>query len=343
MRTTGVGLGSEDTQNRRAACSCRSPQPEGPSSKIPASIYGEPRGPPGPPTGGTTCLCPPGRLLRGCAALLRRPCAALLRRPPRPLVSIMLISVKMLGEVTPEEVKQCAALFSQHYGVWGALGPRPGQRVALSPARLAAACLFDDQCGVVQCRDASGGALLGHALFRRFTADAVVRGAALRGPAVWVTQLVVAEGARGQRLASSMLLQLCTRDVVAVGLLSCHPHAVRALARACAQTCVRAWIAGAAAALAAQAGVPYVRTADMRLDGSRCIAQTGFYVCHEQVNAILGSLPEPFELGALEDGQEFTAIAFPGLRQMSERSASMAALQTCCGWWWPAAGGSARG
>ncbi len=231
--------------------------------------------------------------------------------------SDLLISVKLRGGLTSAEVAQCAALFSQHYGVWGALGPRPGQRVALSPARLAATFLFDDQCGVVQCRDASGGALLGHALFRRFTADAAVGGAAVRGPAVWVTQLVVAEGARGQRLASSMLLRLCARDVVAVGLLSCHPHAVRALARACAQACVRPWIAGAAAALAGQAGVPYFRAADIRLDGGRCAAQTGFYVCHEQVRAILGSLPEPFELGALEDGQEFIAIAFPGLRKSS--------------------------
>ena len=246
------------------------------------------------------------------------------------------VTVKMRSEATSAEVAQCAALFSQHYGVWGALGARPGQRVSLSPARLAAAFFVDEQCGVVQCRDASG-ALLGHALFRRFTADAAVRGTTVRGPAIWVTQLVVAEGSRRQGLASSMLLQLCTRDVVAVGLLSCHPYAVRALARACAQTCVRALIAEAASALAGQAGVPYFQAADIRLDGSRCIAQTGFYVCHEQVNAILGSLPEPFELGALDDGQEFIAIAFPGLRQSSERSTAMGALQTCCGWWQPAA------
>ena len=197
--------------------------------------------------------------------------------------------------MTAEELTLCAALFSGHYGVWGARGPRPGQRVALSPARLAEACLFDDSCGVVLCREANGGALLAHALFRRFTADAAVRGKALHGPAVWVTQLVVAEGARGQRLASTMLLQLCTRDVVAMGLLSCHPHAVRALARACAQPCVRAWIAEAAAALAQSAGVPYFRAADIRTGSGRCVAQTGFFVDHEQVNAIL--CQQQFELG----------------------------------------------
>ncbi len=232
---------------------------------------------------------------------------------------------------------------SVFHALWcvGGAGATPrGQRVALSPARLAEACLFDDQCGVVQCRDASG-ALLGHALFRRFTAEAVVCGAALRGPAVWVTQLVVAEGARGQRLASSMLLLLCTHEVVAMGLLSSHPHAVRALERACARPCVRAWTAGAASALAGQAGVPYFRTADIRLDGSRCTAQTVFFVDHAQVNAILASLPKPFELGALEDGQEFLAIAFPRLPR-SERGAATSALQACCGWWWAAADGCIR-
>ncbi len=204
----------------------------------------------------------------------------------------------MRDEVTPEELQECAALFSANYGVWGARGARPGHRVALTPARLRAACLFDDQCGVVLCRAAtgSGGALLGHALFRRFTADAALRGAALRGPAVWVTQLVVAEQARGQRLASTMLLQLCTRDVVAMGLLSSHPHAVRALAHACARPCVRAWTAQAAGALARGAGVPYFRAADICTAGGRCVARTGFFVDHAHVDAILGA-QQPFELG----------------------------------------------
>lgn len=114
-------------------------------------------------------------------------------------------------------------------------------------------------------------------------------------PTTPTTMLVVAEGSRGQRLASTMLLQLCTRDVVAMGLLSCHPHAVRALAHACAQPCVRAWIAGAAVALAQSAGVPYFRAADILTDSGRCVAQTGFFVDHEQVNALL--CKQQFELG----------------------------------------------
>jgi len=194
------------------------------------------------------------------------------------------------------ELEECSALFSAHYGVWGARGPRPGKHVALTPARLREACLFDDQCGVVLCRaNGSGGMLLGHALFRRFTVDAIVHGAALRGPGVWITQLVVAEGARGQRLASTMLLQLCTRDVVAMGLLSSHPHAVRALAHACAKPCVRAWTIQVASVLARSAGVPYFRATEICTEGGRCVAQTGFFVDHTHVNAILDA--QPFELG----------------------------------------------
>ena len=203
----------------------------------------------------------------------------------------------MRVDVTPEELQECAALFSAHYGVWGARGARPGQRVAFTPSRLRAACLFDDQCSVVLCRaTGSGGALLGHALFRKFTADAALCGGALRGPAVWVTQLVVAEDARGQRLASTMLLQLCARNVVAIGLLSSHPHAVRALAHACARPCVRAWTVQAARAFARGAGVPYFREADICTAGGRCVARTGFFVDHAHVDAIL-SAQRPFELG----------------------------------------------
>jgi hypothetical protein len=136
-------------------------------------------------------------------------------------------TIKPRAALSDAEVAECAALFSAHYGVWAARGPRPGARVTMSPAMLHRSCLFDDDCGVVLLREGGGAeggggtgalALVGHAFFRRFafgrapaaaaaTTTANVAAAAT-GPAVWVTQLVVASGARGRRVASAMLLQL---------------------------------------------------------------------------------------------------------------------------------------
>jgi hypothetical protein len=230
-------------------------------------------------------------------------------------------TLKSRAALSDTEVAECATLFSAHYGVWSARGPRPGARVAMSPAMLRRSCLFDDNCGAVLLRASVGGGpgeLVGHAFFRRFEfggAPAAAAAAAAAGPAVWVTQLVVASGARGRRVASTMLLQLCARDVVAVGLLSSHPHAVRALEHAAARRCSREGVAAAAAALAVAAQVPYFRAGDVDVEGGRCVARTGFFVDHAEVNAILASYAaaaggRAFELGPLGEGEEFIAAVF---------------------------------
>ncbi len=206
---------------------------------------------------------------------------------------------------------ECAALFSAHYGTWSARGARPGAPIALSPARLRAAVLFDDACGVVLHRDGRSGALLGHAFFRRF--DVAVAPGAAEGAAVWVTQLVVAASERGKRIATAMLLRLFSRGLVAFGLLSSHPHAVRALEHAAALRCDRARIAAAAPALQAAAGVPYFRAEDVDVAGGRCVVRNGFFADHAGVDAILTAYSgagRPFVLGPLGEGEEFIAAVF---------------------------------
>ena len=202
---------------------------------------------------------------------------------------------------------------SQHTTACGRLRGRcPGAPITLSPARLRAACLFDDACGVVLHRDGSSGALLGHAFFRRF--EVALSPGSPAGAAVWVTQLVVASSERGKRVATAMLLRLCERAVVAVGLLSSHPHAVRALEHAAAQRCDRACIAAAAAALQAAARVPYFHAQDIDIAEGRCVVRNGFFVDHSGVDAILAAFARaghPFELGPLSAGEEFIACVFP--------------------------------
>ena len=224
---------------------------------------------------------------------------------PVAVTSTTLLAARAL--VSDADLADCAALFSAHYGVWSPRGPRPGAPICLSPARLRAACLYDDACGVVLHRDGRSGALLGHAFFRRFEVALAPPGGGAAGAAVWVTQLVVAAGERGKRIATTLLLSLLSRDLVAFGLLSSHPHAVRALEHAAATRCDPAHIAAAAATLQAAARVPYFRAEDIDTAHGRCV------VDHAGMNALLSAYARagrPFELGSLGEGEEFIAVVF---------------------------------
>lgn len=225
-------------------------------------------------------------------------------------------TVKARVSVTPAEIAACAALFSAHYGTWSPRGLRPGQRISMIASRLYDACLFDEDCGVVLHH--AGGVLVGHAFFRRFMITCNVGGAAVAGPVVWVTQLVVATAERGRHVASEMLLRLCSRDLVAFGLLSSHPHAVRALEHAAHLDCQPKLIAKAAPALQASARVPYFRAEDIIVDTGRCVVSNGFFVDHTAVDDILSAYlaqGHPFELGPLDQGEEFIAVVFPTIQR----------------------------
>jgi len=57
------------------------------------------------------------------------------------------------------------------------------------------------------------------------------------GYAVWVTQLVVQKYMRRLGLATELLSKAWTRDAIAWGLVTSHPHSVKALERATQRKC----------------------------------------------------------------------------------------------------------
>ena len=81
------------------------------------------------------------------------------------------------------QLKECAALFGKHYGVWGPKGHKPGERVKLGAQRLKDQCLFNSNCSVALAKTQSRQ-LVGHAFVCRFPWG--------DGFASWITQLVVA-------------------------------------------------------------------------------------------------------------------------------------------------------
>lgn len=148
--------------------------------------------------------------------------------------------------VTDEHLAEAARLFSNNYGVWGpkacdpagtrrrrqlrssrlsSLTGKPatiGKRIRLSPRKLRDELLVD---GAAYTRLFCDGKLAGHAFSCCWrTCD----GRRVR----WITQLVVAKEYRDQGLAKMMLLSLKEDGVDVYGIMSSHPFACAAAARA---------------------------------------------------------------------------------------------------------------
>lgn len=213
--------------------------------------------------------------------------------------------VKPASALTTVEVQTMAELFSGHYGAWGIGGPSPGGRVRLSAAKLRADYLAQS-CFATLATRKEDGALLGHAIFHMFPFDG--------GIGMWISQLVVHSHCRGQKIASRMIgtAVATPHNVRACGMATSHPHAVRAMEKAVGARCSPAVIAEVAPAFLAASGVSYVQGKEIRISpGStppRCTIDTAFFVGHDEVNALRADLVD-WQLGPLEDGEEFLAVA----------------------------------
>lgn len=147
------------------------------------------------------------------------------------------------AELTDDMLRQAAQLFNENYGTWGKdpsrAGPKPGKarsrglilvtnervgsRVRLSPGRLRAQYLpTDAACSYV--RVTAEDRLAGNAFACRWSC---------KGKTIcWVTQLVVHSDFRERGLAVGLLNQLRQDGDDVYGLMSSHPAACLAAAKA---------------------------------------------------------------------------------------------------------------
>lgn len=201
-------------------------------------------------------------------------------------------------------VEECAQLFSNHYGVWSARAGagRAGQRVRFSSERFRRELLFSRACALVTAR-AEDGLLVGHAAFCRFAFDG-------NKQAVWITQLVVHSECRNRGVARTLLAAAYRTGDAAVGLISSHPHAVRALERATNRKATRKTAKALATTLMTASAVPYLQGHSPCFDNGRCVVRNNFFVDHGYVNEELLRLQQgqQWRLGPLEEGEEFLAI-----------------------------------
>jgi hypothetical protein len=150
-------------------------------------------------------------------------------------------------QVTDAMLQNASTLFSENYGAWGSKGAgRPGiytsslgalkpivpqlksisitgSRVRMSAARLRAQYLppGSNNMYVMVTID---GVLAGNAFACRWEYAG--------GQVCWITQLVVHSAYRERRLATTLLLSLIDNEDDAFGVISSHPAACKALAKA---------------------------------------------------------------------------------------------------------------
>ncbi|KAI3655745.1 hypothetical protein MP638_003248 [Amoeboaphelidium occidentale] len=154
--------------------------------------------------------------------------------------------------------------------------------------------------------------LVGHAFYaRRYDEES-------GGYIMWITQLVVDAKYRGRRISSTLCNMACgSRLLFACGLVSSNPLAIRSFQRALGlPILIDESTVAYAKILVGKLQIPYMSTvsydvfqrAEDRL--AQCVAHTGFFVDHAEVNQIRKDLSK-WPLDELQDGDEYLAIITP--------------------------------
>ncbi|TKW54850.1 hypothetical protein CTA1_3965 [Colletotrichum tanaceti] len=214
-------------------------------------------------------------------------------------------------QVTDAMMKDATRLFSENYGVWGDKGfGKPGSRVKMSPERLRAQCLPEGS----------------KTAYVSITIDGVLAGNVFAcrwehaGRQVcWVTQLVVHSDYRERRLATTLLLTLIDDDDDAFGIMSSHPAACKALAKAVGDFRFSEppldFARDHAMRMLEASPISYIREAKVRgrlfhpddTSGMVSAVDSNFYVDHGEPLEALAWFQQDgnWPLGELPDGHEF--------------------------------------
>ncbi|KIW39876.1 uncharacterized protein PV06_08448 [Exophiala oligosperma] len=219
------------------------------------------------------------------------------------------------SEVTEPMLKQAAVLFNEHYGVWGSdptklqALPKPGSRVKMSPQRLRAQCL-PDGVDCLYVKATVDGEVAGNVFACRWKVQEKV--------VCWVTQLVVHTKFRGRSLAVSLVNFLRQPDDNIYGIMSSHPLACLAAAKAFRSginSLSSEFIRDHASNVMKLSPVDYIQTARLRgslfdeRDSTGAVSSvfTNFFVDHAEplraLDLVRKNLHWP--LGELLEGHEF--------------------------------------
>jgi 2-polyprenyl-3-methyl-5-hydroxy-6-metoxy-1,4-benzoquinol methylase/GNAT superfamily N-acetyltransferase len=209
-------------------------------------------------------------------------------------------------QVSADMLAKFADLYSQHYGVWGPEGVRPGERIRLTPERVKE--WLGDKTHIVWAT--ALGELVGYAITVQSAIENI-------GDIAWVTQLVVHEEHRDRDVGKRLLFTAWKfTDFFAWGLLSANPYAVRALEKATRRRCIPKRVRQNVNELK-KFGAEFIHyvCADSRivLEDEEARIDSGFFIDHSQLPRMLKSVQRDgnhWTLGELPPGWEWFAFTF---------------------------------
>ncbi|ORY17093.1 hypothetical protein BCR34DRAFT_622053 [Clohesyomyces aquaticus] len=219
------------------------------------------------------------------------------------------------SEVTDDMLAEASKLFNENYGIWGkdaaktGAFAKPKSRVRLNKDRLRTQCL-PDGAAFSYVKVSVEGRLVGNAFACRWV---------YRGQTVcWVTQLVVHRDFRERGIAATLLNHIRKQDDGIYGIMSSHPAACLAAAKAFGHGLHAApldFIRQHAGAVLEASPVGYIKKAKLRgslfdaeeTNGAVSSVYTQFFVDHTEPLEALAWVREGMEwpLGDLLGGHEF--------------------------------------
>lgn len=228
-------------------------------------------------------------------------------------IKYMQLPGKFLLSANDDFVNQCIDLYSNHYGIWGEKGPRPGEHVKLSRNRFSE--WLSSDCSSIYYATLDD-VLIGYAIAIRAKTKHI-------GTVTWVTQLVVHSQYRNQGIAKNLLFSIwgfSTDDVW--GILSSNPYAIRALEKATRRRATPVRIKRNIKKLMSigKEFVPYIdENTEVEIGENNSQINTNFFVSHAQTKKMLEDVTKanPWILGELKEGWEWFAFTFKDQEQFS--------------------------
>lgn len=207
---------------------------------------------------------------------------------------------------------EMSELYSNHYGLWGSAGPRPGQPIRLSQNKIRE-WLTPDSLVVWA---TALGKMIGYAI----AVHANIPG---YGRVAWITQLVVHKEHRQVDVGKRLLFTAWGfSDHFAWGLMSANPYAIRALEKATRRRCQPALIAQYAELLISLGDkqVHYLPSPrELNINSQESRVNTKFELDHSDLSSMISKATDeskPWVLGGLPSGWEWFAFTFHDQQQI---------------------------
>lgn len=215
------------------------------------------------------------------------------------------------GNNVPDDIlEKCSVLFSQHYGIWGAQGPKPGHHIAM-PRTLLQKYLNGEANWLAIAKNEEN--VVGYAICRRFETT--------YGKISWITQLVVHTDYRQRGVATTILNSIWGfSNHFAWGLATASPFAVRALEKATRRRVIPSTVLqniGKIKPLTDE--IFYLTNRSTTINDSTSRIDSQFPVDHSNIKRDINAVSQIHKwlIGDLEEGEEWYAVTFQEQEQIT--------------------------